>query len=147
VPLSGISLSACEGVKSDMSSPDNDLPVLDELRNLERELHKAETRRNRRRMETLIHPSFVEFGRSGTRYSRADVLEEFGPDSTLPAIRSENFHMANLAEGIVLLTYVSAHLDADGNAHRHTLRSSIWMLTETGWQMRFHQGTPTSEPS
>jgi hypothetical protein len=128
-----------------MSSLDNSLPVLEELRNLERELHKAETRRNRKRMETLIHPSFVEFGRSGNRYSRADVLEEYGPNSTLPAIRSENFQMANLAEGIVLLTYVSAHLDADGNAHRRTLRSSIWVLTEAGWQIRFHQGTPTSD--
>src|SRR6266699_6251383 len=107
-------------VQSDMSSLDNNLPVLEELRNLERELHKAETRRNRKRMETLIHPSFIEFGRSGTRYSRADVLEEYDPNSTLPAIRSENFQMANLADGIVLLTYVSAHLDADGNAHRHT---------------------------
>lgn len=131
--------------QSDMSSLDNSLPVLEELRNLERELHKAETRRNRKRMETLIHPSFVEFGRSGNRYSRADVLEEYGPNSTLPAIRSENFQMADLAEGIVLLTYVSAHLDADGNAHRRTLRSSIWVLTEAGWQIRFHQGTPTSD--
>jgi hypothetical protein len=127
-----------------MSCLDNNLPVLEVFRNLERELHKAETRGNRERMETLMHPSFVEFGRSGTRYSRADVLEEFGPNSNLPAIRSENFQMADLAEGIVLLTYESAHLDADGNAHRHTLRSSIWVITEAGWQLRFHQGTPTS---
>ena len=96
-------------------------------------------------MEMLLHPDFVEFGRSGTPYSRADVLEEYGPDSTLPAIRSEHFKVVNLGGGIALLTYVSAHLDADGNAHRHTLRSSIWVLTEVGWQMRFHQGTPTSE--
>lgn len=129
-----------------MSSLDNHLPLLEELGNLEKELHKAETGLTGKRMETLIHPDFVEFGRSGTRCSRADVLKEHGPNSTLPAIRSEDFHMAGLAEGIVLLTYISAHLDAHGNAHRHTLRSSIWVLTEVGWQMRFHRGTPTSDP-
>jgi hypothetical protein len=127
-----------------MSPADDNLTVLERLRNLERDLHNAGTRRDRKRMETLIHPSFVEFGRSGTVYNRENILEEFGPNSTLPAIRSENFQMARLAEGIVLLTYVSAHLDAEGNAHRHTLRTSIWVLTEGGWQMRFHQGTPTS---
>ncbi len=127
-----------------MSDLGDNRPVLEELISLERELHKAETRRNRKRMEALLHPDFVEFGRSGARYSRTDVLEEFGPDSTLPTIHSEHFQMVLLAEGVALLTYVSAHLDAHGNAHRHTLRSSLWVLTEAGWQMRFHQGTPTS---
>jgi hypothetical protein len=128
-----------------MSTFDDRAGWLEELRGLERELHKGETRRNRSRMETLLHPDFVEFGRSGTRYSRADVLEEFGPESALPAIHSEDFHMVILADGVALVTYTSAHLDVAGNAHRHTLRSSIWVLTNVGWQMRFHQGTPTAD--
>lgn len=130
--------------EGDIAALDNNCRTLQELRSLEEELHKIETRRNRERMETLLHPDFVEFSRSGTRYGRTDVLEEYGPDSTLPVIHSEHFHMVVLAEGIALLTYVSAHLDGDGNAHRQTLRSSIWVLTEVGWQMRFHQGTPAS---
>ncbi len=117
--------------------------LLEELRNLETELHTIEARRNRQRMETLLHPDFVEFGRSGRRYTRADILEEFGPTSVLPAVRSENFDLAVLAEGIALLTYASAHEDAEGKLTRHTLRCSVWVWTETGWQMRFHQGTPT----
>jgi hypothetical protein len=126
------------------SAPDNNPPLLEALGSLEKELHKGETRRNRKRMETLLHPDFVEFGRSGIRYSPADVLEASGPNSALPAIHSEHLQMIHLAEGIVLLTYVSSHLDSDGNTTRRTLRSSIWVLTETGWQLRFHQGTPTS---
>jgi len=121
--------------------------LLDELRKLEMELHKDETRRNLRRMETLLHPEFVEFGRSGIRYTRDDVLKEFGPNSVLPAIHSEAFELAMLADGVALLTYLSAHLDAGGNPHRHTLRSSIWVRTQVGWQMRFHQGTPTTRAS
>jgi hypothetical protein len=95
-------------------------------------------------METLLHPDFVEFGRSGTRYTRADILKEFGPNSVLPAIQSCDFDLVVLAQGIALLTYLSAHVDAGGDLHRHTLRSSLWVCTEVGWQIRFHQGTPTT---
>lgn len=50
------------------NSFDNDSAMLlEELRTLERELHKHQTRRNRKRMETLLHPDFVEFGRSAPR--------------------------------------------------------------------------------
>jgi hypothetical protein len=118
--------------------------LLEELRKLETELHTNETRHNRKRMETLLHADFVEFARSGKRYSRADILNEFGPDSVLPAIHSEQFDFVVLAEGVALLTYVSAHLDAGGTRHRHTLRSSVWVRTELGWQLRFHQGTPAA---
>ena len=114
--------------------------LLDELRGLETELHTIETRLNRQRMETLIHPDFVEFGRSGKRYTRADILVEFGPASVLPAVRSGNFRLAVLAVGVALLTYTSAHEDTAGKQSRYTLRSSVWVHTEVGWQMRFHQG-------
>src|SRR5205823_8738697 len=63
-----------------------------------------------------------------------------GPTSVVPTVRSGNFDLAVLAEGIALLTHASAHEDADGKQSRHTLRSSVWVCTETGWQMRFHQG-------
>lgn len=127
----------------------SDLPedchaLLDELKALETELHKNEARRNRKRMETLLHPDFVEFGRSGRRYTRADVMEEFGADGALPDVHADNFDLVVLREGAALLTYVSAHTDATGDLNRRTLRSSIWVRTAVGWQMRFHQGTPTS---
>src|SRR4051812_34053565 len=121
--------------------------LLEELRILETGLHTIEARRDRQRMAALLHPDFVEFGRSGKRYTRADILNEFGPTSVLPAVRSGDFRLDILAEGVALLTYASAHQDADGKQSRHTLRSSVWVWTEIGWQMRFHQGTPTSAPS
>ena len=57
---------------------DNHGMLLEELRSLETELHKDETRRNRQRMETLLHADFLEVGRSGGRYKRSEILEEFG---------------------------------------------------------------------
>ena len=117
-----------------MSIFDDSATLLDELSNLETEL----TRRDRTSMEMLLHPDFVEFGRSGTRYTRADALREFA-DTALLSIQYHNFDLAILNEGAALLTYVST--DADG--HRQTLRTSVWVRTELGWQIRFHQGTPT----
>jgi hypothetical protein len=36
--------------------------LLEELRALETELHKNDTRHDQRRVETLLHPDFIEFG-------------------------------------------------------------------------------------
>jgi hypothetical protein len=117
-----------------MSSIDHNSSLLHELENLEKEL----TLRNRERMEMLLHPDFVEFGRSGTQYTRGDVLGKFA-DIALPSIQYRTFDVAILSDGVALLTYISA--DPEGN--RKTLRSSVWVRTELGWQIRFHQGTPT----
>ena len=128
-----------------MNGGDGDrVTLLEELRTLETELHKNETRHDQRRMKTLLHPDFIEFGRSGKRYTRAAIFD-FCEGDVLPLIRSDNFELVVLGNGAALLTYVSAHVDAAGNSHRHALRSSIWVRTQVGWQMRFHQGTPVHE--
>lgn len=116
--------------------------LLEELRCLEVELHKD---RSRKRMEALLHPDFVEFGRSGRIYTRDEILNDFATDAKLPVVQSRHFAVILLAEGVALLTYVSAHVNADGTSERHTLRSSIWVQTESGWRMRFHQGTATTQ--
>jgi len=118
---------------------------LQTLKQLEVELHQSATRRNASRMQELLHDEFEEFGRSGRRYTRREVLNEFvSADAVLPAVHAEDFEFKRLAECVVLLTYMSAHLDSSGAAHRYTLRSSLWVRSAGGWQMRFHQGTPMS---
>jgi hypothetical protein len=120
--------------------------LFNELRQLEVELHSSETRRNRSRVELLLHPDFLEYGRSGARYTRDDILREVSAESVLPVVHAQNFDLVVLAENVALLTYLSAHTDAEGSLGRHTLRSSLWVRTDVGWQMRFHQGTPTTAP-
>ena len=120
--------------------------LVEHLRNLEVELHRLETRQNRERLEQLLHPDFLEFARSGRRYSRNEVLAEFSTaGASMAPVRVEHFHAAPIDGGAVLVTYVSAHESADGKLHRRTLRSSLWIETEAGWRMRFHQGTPSDE--
>jgi hypothetical protein len=109
---------------------------------LETELHRIETRRNTGRLDQLLHPDFVEYGRSGRRYSRREVLEEFADGGEMAPVKATSFEFVEPGPGVVLLTYRSTHLGPAGERFRETLRSSVWVETATGWRMRFHQGTP-----
>jgi hypothetical protein len=117
--------------------------LLEQLRQFETELHRSATRRNQARLQALLHPDFEEFGRSGRRYSRDEVLREFVTKEELAPVHAQDFQLKEINEGVALLIYRSAHVDSVGNLYRHTLRSSLWVQAASGWKMRFHQGTPT----
>lgn len=121
--------------------------VLRVLQSLEIELHREETRKSAERLQELLHPDFKEFGRSGKEYSRAEIVEEFSDASAFPQIEANDFKASLVADGVVLLTYVSAHRSDSGQLHRTTLRSSLWVLLEGNWRLRFHQGTPVEAHS
>ena len=108
------------------------------LRELEASLWRAETRFDLAYMETVLAPDFVEFGRSGRVYDRAACLAiPAGPlDAELRDVR-----VRFLTPDVVQITYVSVvrHETVDV-----ANRSSIWSRTESGWQLRFHQGTPVA---
>jgi hypothetical protein len=72
------------------------------------------------------------------------VLHDVVTEKELAAIHAQDFELTELNEEVALLTYRSAHVDSVGNLYRHTLRSSVWVKTASGWKMRFHQGTPTA---
>jgi hypothetical protein len=117
--------------------------LLQHLRELEVALHQPAVRLDPARLDALLHESFAEFGRSGRRYNRADILEFLRIEIPPGPVWSQEFTVAEIAEGIALLTYKSAYVDANGELCRHTIRSSLWQRTARGWQIRFHQGTPT----
>lgn len=124
--------------------------LLAELRALETALHVPAVRGDRRRMDALLHADFLEFGRSGTIWTREATLDEFATQQAVaggPSIHAQDFELHCLADGLALLTYRSAHVERDGSRHRWTLRSSLWQGDGTGaWQLRFHQGTPAEAP-
>jgi hypothetical protein len=115
----------------------------DALEGLEEELWREETRFDIRRMEALLAPDFVEFGRSGRVYRREDTLAvPRGPiDAVLPL---PGFRARSLSPDIAQVTYDSAV--TYGGVLQHARRSSIWSRTEASWVLRFHQGTPTDSP-
>lgn len=117
--------------------------LLNQLRDLEIALHQPDVRSDFVRLDELLHDSFAEFGRSGRSYRKADILRELPLEEPSGTVWSQDFSAAEIADGVALLTYKAAHLDENGEISRHTLRSSLWQRTARGWQMRFHQGTPT----
>ena len=100
-------------------------------------------RRDRERLDTLLHASFVEFGLSGRRYNKAGILAQLPQESAPKAMWSQDFELLELAGDVAFLTYKSASIDENGDLFRHSLRASLWQRTEHGWQLRFHQGTAT----
>jgi hypothetical protein len=116
-----------------------------ELRELEVALHQPAVRRDRSRLDTLLHHEFAEFGRSGRSYGKAEILELLRQESSPATVWSQDFALTRLGDGVALLTYKSANVGPDGELSRHALRSSIWLRTDSGWRMRFHQATPADE--
>lgn len=108
------------------------------LRELEESLWRSETRFNLSFQEKVFAPDFFEFGRSGRTYTREQMIrDEVEPiRAQLPL---QNFHIHSLDANNVLITYVS---EVQYEELEKANRSSIWSRSHSGWQLRFHQGTP-----
>ena len=108
-----------------------------ELTRLEEAMWRAETRFDLAFQEARFAPDFVEFGRSGRVYNRAQIIRT---DKHPIEASLRNLRLVELDENTVLVTYNSVAV-FDG-VHEHARRSSIWCRSPAGWVMRFHQGTP-----
>lgn len=109
-----------------------------ELTALEHSLWCSETRFDRALMEATFAPDFFEFGRSGRRYTRDEMLfdakdaEEI--DATLHGLK-----ITDLSATLALVTYIS---EVRAETTDWSNRSSLWDRASGRWQLRFHQGTP-----
>jgi hypothetical protein len=125
-----------------MHTPDAALLTL--LRAFEIELHNPAARINATRLNALLHDDFAEVGRSGTAYSKAGILSFLLAEAQHADVVADRFKLRRLGAAAALLTYRSAHRLANGALDRYTLRTSVWELSPLGWQLSFHQGTPTA---
>ena len=119
--------------------------VLETLIELETSMHRNDIRGDRARMDSLLHEEFTEIGRSGIRYTREAILAEFSKEKPLPKIHATDFALQHLASDAWLLTYRSAHESNDGELHRFTRRSSVWVSQQDQLRIIFHQGTAISD--
>ena len=120
---------------------------MEDLIALERELHDPAVRRNRARVDALLHGDFEEVGRSGARYTRAETIAALASEGPSRApITSYGFAVTALGADAALLTYRTAERLADGSDIRHVHRCSLWLRVDGRWQVRYHQATPATEP-
>ncbi len=100
-----------------------------ELRLLQRQ-----TRQSAPEIDVLLDPEFLEFGASGRRLSRDEIISALLTEEG-DSIAARDVKAVRVAGGVVLVTYVTDQGD------RRCNRSSIWRLTPAGWRCFFHQGS------
>ena len=116
------------------------------LEALEETLWRAETRFDRVLMDATFAPDFEEFGRSGRRYSREDMLFDAANSVPIPALLPlRDFCVRSLTTDMALVTYISEVRYPNGVEWAN--RSSLWHRSPAGSQLRFHQGTPIQSPA
>ena len=110
-----------------------------QLRHLEEQLLEPEVRASAERVSALLADDFVEFGSSGQVFDKKQIIELLRQGT--PTKRSlSKFESTMLSDNVVLVTYRATR---SSKPPVHSLRSSIWRLSNGQWQMVFHQGTLT----
>lgn len=89
----------------------------------------------------LIYNEFMEIGSSAVVFDKAEVMRWLASDDQSDRSGS-SFNAHQLAENIILLTYLSTIKDTPVAESKQAVRSSIWRLTDGQWRIVFHQGTP-----
>lgn len=100
--------------------------------------HRPEFGTSRADFEAMVAPEFWEIGASGTKYSKALVLDTLESRHSKPV--TENYAVADfacqeLSQNLYLATYQLYQ------AGRLSQRSTIWRYSSSVWQIVFHQGT------
>jgi hypothetical protein len=119
--------------------------LLNHLYKLEIELHQIEVRKDKIRLNELLHESFVEVGRYGKTVHKSDILANLSKQTISGTIWSQDYNLEVLSNDLALITYKSAMMDEEGNLSIYTFRSSLWQKVSGSWRIRFHQWTPASK--
>lgn len=90
-------------------------------------------------MDRMLHPEFTEVGMSGSTHTRNETVAP--PEAVIEvSLPHEGYRMDLIDEDVALVRYVSH--DSYAGVERHAQRTSVWINTNDGWRLRFHQGTP-----
>ena len=123
------------------------MDIAEILREREERLLDCEVRKNAEIVSSLLTDDFEEFGSSGRAFDKQQIIDGLQLEA-LAEMSLQDFSAQRLSDAIVLVTYKSLRIEA-GLPEKRALRSSIWVLREGQWKLRFHQGTriPNEEPS
>ncbi|MDM9379339.1 DUF4440 domain-containing protein [Chlorogloeopsis sp. ULAP01] len=109
------------------------------LTRLEEDMWREVTRFDQTFQEQRFAADFFEFGRSGRVYTRDQIIR-LDPQPIHAVLPLPNLAIRLLDKNTAHVTY-NSQVEYDGIIE-YARRSSIWSRTESGWVMRFHQGTP-----
>jgi hypothetical protein len=117
----------------------------DWLQELEELLLKPEVRHDAAALSKLLAPDFHEVGASGRQYSRDDIMAALPAETAPEGYAISDFVATELDINVAMVTYRLETRSTGENTPRRTIRTSLWRLSDDGWQIFFHQGTPAAD--
>ncbi len=124
-----------------MHAPD---PIHETIRQLETSLTDSYVRRAPERLAELLADDFREFGSSGRRFDKREIIRTLQSQPQLE-IELADFAVDLPAPGFALATYRAVVRLPDSGRVARSWRSSCWRKQGNRWQIFFHQGTPIPE--
>lgn len=116
------------------------ISLTEELLELEKKLVDPELRSTPEKLAPLLADDFIEFGSGGHAFDKKRVL--FLLRRLAPAeMFIEEFRVISVCDSAALVTYRACTESTRNSTARYSLRSSLWVLRDGGWQIVFHQGT------
>lgn len=103
------------------------------IREAEVALLSSSVRHDSERLRALLSPDFAEIGRSGRRWTRAEIVASLEAEAPREVPVTSDWLFNRVAPDLVLVNYV---IHRDGAASRHC---SLWQTP--GPVLRYHQGT------
>ena len=105
-------------------------------------LLRPDSRRSLGDLELLLADDFREFGKSGRVWDKQSVIAMIAQESAAFEYTLEDFRVSLLAPTVALATYrILGATSGPGAEPAQALRSSVWVLRDSNWQLVFHQGT------
>ncbi len=111
------------------------------IKRLELSLLTPEVRSSPEALDKLLTDDFVEYGASGNKYTKADILERLPLSTEKVAYEVGDFSVEMPSEDIAIATFTTVRT-TEGKDPVISRRSSHWRKTKKGWQMFFHEATP-----
>lgn len=115
-----------------MGEPDD---RIDEVARAERELLDTSIRRDSQRVRELLHPEFVEVGRSGRRWTRDEIVVSLSAETDRLTPDVDEWSFNYVAPTLILATY---RITTTSGRSRH---ASLWDVGGAAPLLRYHQGT------
>lgn len=115
--------------------------LIRQIKSLEETLLQRHARADKAMLQQLMHDEFEELGASGNIVTKNEAIEWLLREDDNIQWTLSDYKLRILSDEIVLATYCAHKTDLATNSTKSSLRSSLWMKTEYGWALRFHQGT------
>lgn len=94
-------------------------------------------------VSALLHPDFVEIGRSGRRWTRDETVAALAAEGERTLPDTDEWSFVEVSPSVILVTY---RITSAEGVSRH---ASLWDVAGATPVIRYHQGTPAarSDPS